>query len=284
MPLSSANAVLLDVSGPVATITLNRPDKLNAINSDVIEWMQEYLDFAESDANIRAVVLTGAGERAFSAGADIAELQKTLRQGVDVAMRDFVRRGQNLTRRIEAFGKPVIAAVNGLAFGGGCEIVEACPLAIAADHASFAKPEIKLGFAPPFGGTQRLPRLIGRKRALHMILTGAAISARDARLIGLVNEVVPRANLMDAVHALVMQVMRHTPEAVRACLTSVTRGINLTIDEGLAVEAGQFERMAATADVHMGLQQFLERSQRKAEEASSQFEEFLRPMTDCENR
>lgn len=263
MPVSPASpAVLLDVSGPFATIVFNRPDKLNALNFEIIDRMQDFLDLAESESSVRAVILTGIGERAFSAGADIAELQRTVRQGVDVALRDFVRRGQNLTRRIEAFGKPVIAAVNGLAFGGGCEIVEACSLAVAAEHASFAKPEIKLGFAPPFGGSQRLPRLIGRKRALHMILTGEPISARDALSIGLVNEVVPRGNLNEAVHALAERIVRHTPDAVRACLTSVTRGINLTIDEGLAVEATQFERMATTADVHMGLQTFLERSRR----------------------
>ncbi len=272
-------AVLLDVRGACATVTLNRPGKLNALNAEVIDRLQEIFDFVESEANIRAVVLTGAGERAFSAGADIAELQQTIRRGVDVAMRDFVRRGQNLTRRIESFGKPVIAAVNGLAFGGGCEIVEACPLAIAADHATFAKPEIKLGFAPPFGGTQRLPRLIGRKRALHMILTGETISARDARLIGLVNEVVPRVNLMDAVQALVEQICLHTAEAVRACLTSVTRGINLTIDEGLAVEAGQFERMASTSDVHAGLQGFLDRSRRR-QSGESGFDDVVQPVAE----
>jgi len=263
MPVSAATpAVLLDVSGPLATIVFNRPDKLNALNFEIIDRVQDFLDLAESEPSVRAVILTGVGERAFSAGADIAELQQTVRQGVDVVMRDFVRRGQNLTRRIEAFGKPVIAAVNGLAFGGGCEIVEACSLAVAADHASFAKPEIKLGFAPPFGGSQRLPRLIGRKRALHMILTGEPISALDALSIGLVNEVVPQASLNEAVHVLAARVARHTPDAVRACLTSVTRGINLTIDEGLAVEATQFERMATTADVHMGLQRFMERSGR----------------------
>lgn len=246
---------------------------MNALNFETIDKLQEFLDLAESEASIRAVVLTGAGERAFSAGADIAELQRTIRLGADVAMRDFVRRGQGLTRRIESFGKPVIAAVNGLAFGGGCELVEACPLAIAADNSLFAKPEIRLGFAPPFGGSQRLPRLIGRKRALHMILTGAPIFARDARSIGLVNDVVPRTHLMDAVQALVQQIARHTPDAVRACLTSVTRGINLTIDEGLAVEAAQFERMATTADVHAGLQQFMERSRRV-----SALEEFTEPL------
>lgn len=256
------DAVLLDVSGALATIILNRPDKLNALNAEVVDRMQDFLDLAESEATVRAVIVTGTGDRAFSAGADIAELQRTVRKGTDVAMRDFVRRGQNLTRRIESFGKPVIAAVNGLAFGGGCEIVEACPLAVAAEHATFAKPEIKLGFAPPFGGSQRLPRLVGRKRALHMILTGEPISAQEALSVGVVNQVVPRENLMHAAHTLADRVIRHTAEAVRACLTSVTRGLNLTIDEGLAVEAAQFERMAASVDVHMGLQKFLERSGR----------------------
>jgi len=258
--MTGTPSVLLDVSGPLATIILNRPDKLNALNFEVIDRIQDFLDLAEREDSVRAVILTGVGERAFSAGADISELQLTVQKGVDVAMRDFVRRGQNLTKRIEAFGKPVIAAVNGLAFGGGCEIVEACSLAVAADHARFAKPEIKLGFAPPFGGSQRLPRLIGRKRALHMILTGDPIAASDALAIGLVNEVVPRACLKQAVESLASRVVQHTQDAVRACLTSVTRGINLTIDEGLAVEAAQFERMAATADVYIGLQRFMGRS------------------------
>lgn len=273
LPVSGASAALLDVRGPLATIVINRPGKLNALNAEVIDRIQELLDFAESEANIRAVVLTGAGERAFSAGADIHELRETLRGGVDVAMRDFVRRGQALTRRIESFGKPVIAAVNGLAFGGGCELIEACPLSIAAEHAIFAKPEIRLGFAPPFGGSQRLPRLIGRKRALQMILTGEPISAREAQALGLVNAVVAGKELNAAVASLVERVTRHTPEAVRACLVSVTRGINLTIDEGLAVEAAQFERMATTADVHAGLQRFMERSRR-----AGALEEFTEPL------
>lgn len=278
---TAASAALLDVKGPLATITLNRPAKLNALNAALIDRLHDFLDFAEAERSIRAVVLTGAGERAFSAGADIHELRETLRGGVDAAMRDFVRRGQALTRRIENFGKPVIAAVNGLAYGGGCELVEACPLAVAADEATFAKPEIRLGFAPPFGGTQRLPRLIGRKRALHMILTGDAIDAAEAKAIGLVNETVPRAELHAAVQRLVERIVAHTPDAVRVCLTSVTRGLNLSIDEGLAVEAMQFERMATTTDMHAGVQRFVERARQPANAGrTSLFEEFLQPVAE----
>lgn len=281
MPNHAAESVaLLDVQGPIATITLNRTDKLNALNFALIDRVQQYLDFVEAESGIRAVILTGAGERAFSAGADIHELRETLRRGVDVVMREFVRRGQALTRRIESYPKPVVAAVNGLAFGGGCEVVEACPLAVAAKDAMFSKPEIRLGFAPPFGGTQRLPRLIGRKRALRMILTGDPIGAEEAKQIGLVNEVVPSEALLEAAQSLAQRIIVHSPDAVRACLASVTRGINLTIDEGLAVEASHFERMATTADVHAGLQRFSERLRRRPDtDAPSLFEEFLAPVS-----
>ena len=263
MPAAIASSphepVLISVAGQVATLTLNRPDKLNALDAALIDRFQTLLDAIEADRSVRAVIVTGAGDRAFSAGADIAELEMRLAGGVGVLMREFVRRGQGLTRRIEAFGKPVIAAVNGLAFGGGCEIVEACPLAIAAEPAGFAKPEIRLGFAPPFGGSQRLPRLIGRKRALKMILTGEPISAQEARRIGLVNDVVPAAELLPAAHALAARIMAHGPAPVAACLAAVTRGINLSIDEGLAVEAAQFERMAAGPDVADGVGRFMAR-------------------------
>ena len=265
--------------GPISTITFNRPDRLNALNFALIDRVQQFFDFIEAETSIRVAILTGGGERAFSAGADIHELHDTLSAGVDVAMREFVRRGQAFTRRIENFPKPVIAAVNGLAFGGGCEVVEACPLAIAAEHATFSKPEITLGFAPPFGGTQRLPRLIGRKRALRLILTGDIISAGEAMQAGLVNEVVPRDDLQAAAQQLAERIIVHTPDAVRACLASVTRGINLTIDEGLAVEAAHFERMETTADVHAGVQRFIERSRRRSDDDKlSLSEEFMQPI------
>ena len=164
--------ILLEFNDGIALVTLNRPDKLNALNYELIVRLMSELDAIETDAAVRAVILTGAGERAFSAGADIHEFAGSVRRGRDTAIRDFVRRGQAMTARLEAFRKPVIAAVNGLAFGGGCEITEAVHLAIASERARFAKPEINLGMPPTFGGTQRLPRLAGRKRALELLLTG----------------------------------------------------------------------------------------------------------------
>jgi len=250
--------VLRSTADAVATLTLNRPHKLNAIDFATIERLHTLLDEIEADDAIRAVILTGAGDRAFSAGADIHEFSAKVFAGPEIAVRDFVRRGQRLTSRLEAFPKPIIAAVNGLAFGGGCEVTEAVPLAVASERAEFAKSEIKLGFPPPYGGTQRLPRLIGRKRALAMLLTGDRIDAREALACGLVNQVVPHERLMDAARALAARIVDKSPLAVAACLASTTRGLNLSIDEGLAVEAGQFARMAATADIREGISAFIE--------------------------
>jgi enoyl-CoA hydratase/carnithine racemase len=251
---------LVEVRGAVATIRLDRAEKLNALDSTLIDRVQQLLDFVESEHAIRAIILTGAGERAFSAGADIAELREMIASGSDGTIRNFVRRGQGLTRRIAGFPKPVIAAVNGLAFGGGCEVVEACHLAVAADHATFAKPEIRLGFPPPFGGTQRLARLIGRRRALRMILTGEAIDAQEAQRIGLVNEVVVAGDLSSAAVALVERIARHTPAAVTACLRSVLDGIEVPVDQGLAIEAAHFMQLAGTTDVEVRLRNFVQRA------------------------
>ncbi len=174
-------------------------------------------------------------------------------------MREFVLRGQRLTCRIENFPKPIIVAVNGLAHGAGCEITEAAPLAIASDRAEFCKAEINLGFAPPFGGSQRLPRLVGRKRALRMILTAEPIGAIAARDFGLVNAVVPHARLLDEACALAGRIAEKSPLAVAACLGSVTRGINVSIDEGLAIEANYFARMVGTRDIEEGISAWLEK-------------------------
>lgn len=252
--------ILVEKDAGAATLILNRAAKLNAIDNATIDALMAALDEIECDDTIRAVILTGAG-RAFSAGADIRGFAGSVEAGVQTAMREFVRRGQALTRRVETFPKPVIAAVNGLAYGGGCEVVEACPLAIASTEATFAKPEINLGFPPPFGGTQRLPRLVGRKRALAMILTGDPIPASEAARIGLVNEVVPPDQLLPRARALAGRIGEKSPLAVAASLESVTRGINLSIDEGLAVEASQFARMVPTYDILEGIQAFLERRQ-----------------------
>lgn len=253
------DTVLYEKRGRVALMTLNRPEKLNALNYALIDRLMERLDAAEIDPDIRAIILTGAGDRAFSAGADIAGFAPTVQQGVETAMREFVRRGQRMTARIETFPKPIIVAVNGLAHGGGSEITEAAPLAIASDRAEFCKAEISLGFAPPFGGSQRLPRLIGRKRALRMILTGEPISADDAEQFGLVNDVVPHDRLLDEAFRLAETIAGKSAPAVAACLGSVTRGINVSIDEGLAIEAGYFAQMVPTPELAEGISAWLER-------------------------
>lgn len=254
-----SRVVLSDVQGAAALLTINRPDKLNALDRMTIDTLSVLLAEVEADDRIRAVVLTGAGDKAFSAGADIADLAMIMRGGTGAVMREFVRRGQGLTRRIEAFPKPVIVVVNGLAYGGGSEITEAAPLAIASENATFAKAEINLGFAPPFGGSQRLPRLIGRKRALQMILTGEPISAQAALAAGLINEVVPHDRMLDRAFELAEKIASKSPLAIAACLGSTTRGLNVSIDEGLAIEAGYFERMLPTRDLVEGVGAWLER-------------------------
>ncbi|PWJ93057.1 enoyl-CoA hydratase/carnithine racemase [Mesorhizobium loti] len=251
--------VLNETSDGIAILTLNRPEKLNALNYALIDRLLAILDDIEVDDGVRAVILTGAGERAFSAGGDIPEFAASVALGVDVAIRDFVMRGQRLTARLEAFRKPVIAAVNGIAFGGGCEITEAVPLAIASERALFAKPEINLAMPPTFGGTQRLPRLAGRKRALELLLTGDWFPPQRALELGLVNQVVPHGDLMPAAIGLARRILRHSDLAVASILTAVTRGLNQSIAEGLLVEAEQFARMAPTGDLREGLDAWIAR-------------------------
>ena len=256
---SPSDTVLCQIDNGIAQLTLNRPGKLNALNYELIERFGALLDRIERDDSVRAIVLTGGGDKAFSSGADMSGFATSVRQGAPAALRDFVQPGQRLTARIETFPKPIIAAVNGLAYGGGSEIVEACPLAIASERAQFSKAEINLGFAPPFGGSQRLPRLIGRKRALRMILTGEPISAWKARDFGLVNEVVPHERLYEEAFALARIIVEKSPLAVSACLASVTRGINVPIDEGLAIEANYFARMVPTKDIEEGISAWLDK-------------------------
>jgi len=251
--------LLQERRGSTVILTLNRPEKLNALSYALIDALDANLDELERDPSVRALILTGAGDHAFSAGADIDEFAGSIEAGVETALRDFVRRGQRLTSRLETFPKPIIAAVNGIAYGGGCEVTEAVSLAIACERARFAKPEISLGFPPPFGGTQRLPRQVGRKRALEMILTSEPIDAKEAARIGLVNRVVPCDKLMDEALALAERIARHSEEAVAASLRSVTRGINLPIDEGLAIEATQFAATVHTDGVRRGISDFLAR-------------------------
>ncbi|WP_315827642.1 MULTISPECIES: crotonase/enoyl-CoA hydratase family protein [unclassified Bradyrhizobium] len=251
--------ILLDISDRIATITLNRPQRLNALSYALIDRLMGALDRIETDAGVRAVILTGAGQRAFSAGADIDEFTASVRQGRAGALRDFVRRGQAMTARLEAFRKPVIAAVNGLAFGGGCEITEAVHLAVASERASFAKPEIRLGMPPTFGGTQRLPRLVGRKRGLELLLTGDSFPAPRALEIGLVNAVVPHDELLPAARALAQRIIRHGPDTVAGIITAATRGLNMAIGEGLQVESEQFASLVGSRDLADGLAAWRER-------------------------
>jgi enoyl-CoA hydratase len=254
-----SDPVVLDVANQIARLTLNRPDKLNALNFNLIDRLMAHLDRLEAEPDVRIVILTGAGDRAFSAGADIAEFSTRVAQGAEVAVRDFVRRGQYMTARLEAFPKPIIAAVNGLAFGGGCEITEAVHLVVASDRATFAKPEIKLAMPPTFGGTQRLPRLIGRKRALELLLTGDPFPAAQALSIGLVNMVVPHDQLLARAQALAERIIRHSPLAIAAILSAVTRGLNVGIAEGLQIESEQFARMVPTRELSDGLATWLAR-------------------------
>jgi enoyl-CoA hydratase/carnithine racemase len=242
-----SDVVLFDSSDAIALITLNRPQKLNALSRALVDRLMALLDQIELDTSVRAVILTGAGERAFSAGVDLAEFSAAVRDGT--AVRDIVRRGQALTSRLEAFPKPVIAAVNGLAYGGGCEITEAVHLAIASDRAVFGQREILLAMPPSYGGTQRLPRLAGRKRALELLLSGDDFSPQHALQIGVVNAVVPHDQLLQASRDLAGRIIRHSPQAVAATIAAATRGLNISIDEGLLVERAAFAAVAAGAEL-----------------------------------
>lgn len=253
------NPVVFEKHGDIALLTLNRPDKLNALNYAANDLILEHLANLERDTALRAVIITGAGDRAFSAGGDIHEFANSIKHDTDEAVREFCRRGQTMTARLEAFSKPVIAAVNGIAFGGGCEITEAVHLAVASDRAVFAKPEINIGIPPTFGGTQRLPRLAGRKRALELLLTGDTFTPDRALEMGLINKVVPHDQLLPAAFEMAERILRHSSLAAARIITAVTRGLNTTIEEGLLIEREQFARMCATADVHEGLAAWIDR-------------------------
>ena len=254
-----SDPVLFEIKGNIAFLTLNRPEKLNALNYATNDLLLQLLDRIEDDPGIRAVILTGAGDRAFSAGGDIHEFSQSIAAGPDIAVKAFVRRGQAMTARMEAFRKPIIAAVNGIAFGGGCESTEAVHLAVASERAVFAKPEINIGIPPTFGGTQRLPRLAGRKRALELLLTGDTFSAARALELGLVNRVVPHDGLIPAALELAGRILRHSPVVAAGIITAVTRGLNMPISEGLQMESEQFARVAPSYDTREGLNAWIER-------------------------
>jgi enoyl-CoA hydratase len=251
----SYRSLLFEIRDGVAVITINRPDKLNALNDAVVRELADAAERVATDAAIAGVILTGAGQKAFVAGADIADLAQ---QGpFDGKARAL--RGQAMLRRFETCGKPVIAAVNGYALGGGCELAMACHLRIASDTARFGQPEVKLGIAPGYGGTQRLPRLVGKGNALQLILTGEMIDAREAHRIGLVNQVVPAAELLAVTERTLRGILAMAPLAVQLALEAVDQGLEMTLDEGLLLEANHFGLLAATADMQEGLKAFLEK-------------------------
>jgi enoyl-CoA hydratase len=251
MPYETLSLAIVD---RVATLTVNRPDKLNALNDRVIEELGDAIDAVRGDPKVGGVILTGAG-RAFVAGADIAQLEA---HGA-VSAKALAVRGQDVFRRFETSPKPTIAAVNGFALGGGCELAMACHLRIASDAAKFGQPEVKLGLVPGYGGTQRLTRLVGKGRALQLLLTGEMIDAAEAYRIGLVNRVVPAADLLAAATGMLQAILANGPLAVAECIEVVNRGADASLDDALAFEATAFGLLAATEDKREGTRAFLEK-------------------------
>ncbi len=245
----------LEKRPPLAQVTLDRPKVLNALNAEMLDELAAAFDELAADESVRVILLAGAGDRAFVAGADIGELAALAPEQAQA----FAQRGQAVFRRIETLGKPVIACVRGFALGGGCELAMACAMRIAAEDAKLGQPEVKLGILPGYGGTQRLPRLVGRAAALKLLLTGAIVDAREALRIGLVDEVVPAEQLMARAEALAMEIAANAPLALGEVLRAVDEGQNQSIDAGLAIEAEAFGRLAATADKAEGTRAFLEK-------------------------
>ncbi len=248
--------ILVEIDEPVGIITLNRPSVLNALRNRLLsEFSQALVDLDEHNG-VRAVVVTGAGEKAFAAGADIAELNAiaTARTGVEQA-----RRGQALTRQIERLRTPVIMAVNGFALGGGCEIAMAGDILIASENAKFGQPEVNLGLLPGYGGSQRMTRLVGKGMAMYLCLTGEMIDAREALRIGLVQKVVPLPELMAEAKRIATLIASKAPLAVAACKRAINGGAHLSIDDGLALEALEFGTLVDTEDIREGTRAFLEK-------------------------
>ncbi|MDO5610135.1 MAG: enoyl-CoA hydratase-related protein [Pseudomonadota bacterium] len=251
----SSSPLAISTADGVRTITINRPDKLNALNSATLDALHRAFDDAADDADVRVLVLTGAGEKAFVAGADISEMN-----GLSpVEGRDFSLRGQRMMRRVEKMPKPVIAAINGFALGGGLELAMCCHLRIAAESAKLGQPEINLGLIPGFGGSQRLLRLAGRAATLELCLTGAPINAERARELGIVNRVVAAADLMAETLKLAGQLANAAPLALRATLDCVNIGGECGIEEGLEYESAQFGLVFSTEDMRERTSAFLEK-------------------------
>jgi enoyl-CoA hydratase len=250
-----SSTLLFELTDGISRVTINRPDKLNALDAIVIAELGDAVTRIETDSAVRGVLVTGAGNKAFVAGADIGEL--SAQSPMDGQAR--AKAGQSVFRRLEQCGKPVVAAVNGFALGGGCELAMACHIRIASEQAKFGQPEVKLGIAPGYGATVRLPRLVGKGRALELLLTGRVIDAEEALRIGLVNRVVSADRLIAESEALLRSILENGPLALRACLETVEAGLDMGVDQALVLEANQFGLLSATADMREGTKAFMEK-------------------------
>lgn len=247
--------ILFEKKNAVAYVTLNRPKVLNALNMATMEELRAAFHDIKNDSGVRVVIMTGSGEKAFIAGADIGELAKH----DPVSAKAYTHRGQSVLNLIENLGKPVIACINGFALGGGCEIAMACTMRLASENAKLGQPEVKLGIMPGYGGTQRLPRLVGKGIAMQLVLTGEMISAQEAHRIGLVNEVVAAAELIPRAEAIAQKIIANAPLAIQYALEAVNRGMEMPLAEGLFLEATLFGVCCATEDKKEGTTAFLEK-------------------------
>ncbi len=247
--------VVYEKKGPIAYVMLNRPKVMNALNKATINELRAAFEDARDDSGVRGVILSGAGEKAFAAGADIAEIANN----TAVEAEEATRRGQALTDLIENLGKPVIAAVNGFALGGGCELAMACTIRIAAESARFGQPEVKLGVMPGYGGTQRMPRLVGKGRALKLILSGDIIDGAEAYRIGLVDELESNAHLIERAETVLKKFIVNAPLSVKYSIEAVNKGLETSVAEGMLLEASLFAVCASTEDKKEGTSAFLEK-------------------------
>jgi enoyl-CoA hydratase len=253
------NNIFYEEAEGIAKITINKPKVMNALNLETFQELASAFSVVRREDSIRVVIMTGSGEKAFIAGFDINEIKSIFEKGPVAAREEFSVAAQRFVSGIEELGKPVIAAVNGYALGAGSEIVQACHLVIASENARFGQPEINLAFNPCAGGTVRLPRQVGRKKALEMILTGEMIDAREAYRIGLVNSVVPLQELMQTAEALAKKIIEKSGVAVRLCMDSVMQGLEMSKTEALSNEANILGLTATTADAMEGVKAFLEK-------------------------
>ena len=247
--------ILFEKKNSIAYVTVNRPKVLNALNMATMDELRTAFHDIKNDAGVRVVILTGSGEKAFIAGADINELAAHNA----VSGKEYTHRGQSVLNLIENLGKPVIACLNGFTLGGGCEIAMACTMRLASDNAKIGQPEVKLGIIPGYGGTQRLPRLVGKGRAMQLVLTGEMISAQEAYRIGLVNEVTSPADLIPRAEAIAQKIIANAPLAVQYSLEAINKGLEMTLPEALYLEAVLFSVACSSEDKKEGTTAFLEK-------------------------